>query len=298
VISLPVNVSEMSGTSAINLPIRNRIASKYFALFLSRNYLSRKGRETGVQIWLSSETGSVGRITLQTKADRATPEWTPYLCLSGFGINANPPRELFRTDPPEGYGVLNTKEDAPESERGIGVAAYGCRDHGLFLHIAFTLRDGSVLAAWSCRNKNTGVGMETLRKMNPGNPLPSLPAADIRLEQIPGIDCLSYAGYHLVSTEKNGIVYEWALYIPNLMPPSRETFFSSRTNIAFSIDDTCFMTFPRSISDDLVIRTEAEYEKWITGGFIELSQNGKASEGMTYAFLTKFTAKLKKALDH
>ncbi len=256
------------------------------------------GRGTAIQVWLSRETGSVGRITLHTKAERNSPDWTPYLSLNGFEINANPPEGIFLTEPPAGYGLLNTKEDAPESELGIGIAAYGCREYGLFLHIGFTLRDGSVLAAWSCRNENSGIGSEEVRNLEPGDPLPSLPAVIDRLEPRPGIAGLSYTGYHFVSTEKNGIVYEWALYIPNRTPPSREEFLAYRTNIVFSIDRIRFKTFPNQISDDISVDTEDEFEKWIGGAFTELSDTRSAPKEITYASLLKLSTELKRASVH
>jgi hypothetical protein len=243
------------------------------------------GKGTKLMVWLSRETGSVGRITFHTKASRDTAEWTPYLSLDRFEINVIPPVGIFGTEPPEGYGLLNTRENAPIGELGIGTAAYGCRDYGLFLHIGFTLRDGSVLAAWSCRGSENPVETEAFRNLEPGDPLPSLPAIISSLEPIPEITGLSYRGYHLLYTEKNGILYEWALYLPNRIPPERGSFLSYRTNITFSVDRRLFKTFPARLSDDLSIGTRIEFDTWVRGALTELSDCGKIPAGFTYESL-------------
>ena len=249
------------------------------------------GRGTRVQAWISRKTGSVGKITFHMKSTPQREKWMPYLSLDKFEMNATPPENVFSTDTPEGFGRLNSREDAPDGELGIGTAAYGCREYALFQHIGFTLRDGCVLIAWSCRNKNTGIAKEAFNNLIPGGPLPVLPAVIASIAPDLAAVGLSYTGYHFTTSVKNGICYEWALYIPNRQPPRRDSFRVYRTGIVFAVDRTLFKTYPNALSDDLVIDSVADFEKWVKGAFSELNDRGTTPADFSYRSVERLIKK-------
>ncbi len=251
------------------------------------------GEKTEFQLFLSRDTGSIRKIELRKKPTADISEWMPYLTITGLVMNADISDDIFSTDVPDGYSTLNTKESAPMSELGIGTAAYGCREYGLFLHIGFTLGDGSVLVVWSCRNENGAVGTNLFRDLKPGDTLPPLPAVVSHLEPIPEIDGLTYTSHHFISTNKNNVIYEWALYIPNHTPPKRSEFLSYRTHILFSADQKLFKTFPNALSDDLIIDSTESFNIWVEGAYAEVSETSTLPVDFTYHRLLDIVAKLK-----
>ena len=232
--------------------------------------------------WLASESGDIGRVLLWQTRQKDEKDLRLVFDLHTIELGAVPPEGIFDTTPPDGYELDNTKETAQTDTLGIDLQKACRRDYELHAHIGFTLKDGSVILGWSCPDKKRNSQIDLFRNLTFGGKLPELAGKIESLTSIPQKPIIKYAGHHLAYTQKNGIFYEWSLYVPDKKPPARNSLLGYNLNIKYQVDESAFGSRPGSLSEDLVIDTNKDFDTWVRGAMVELSDNGKAPEDITY----------------
>jgi hypothetical protein len=272
------NMDQIKGSAKVG---QEKIEGTVFNIWESEFYFS-DGRGTKVKTWLAPDTGDAERILFWQKRQKDDPNWRLVFDLHTIELNVVTPLGIFNTKPPKGYKLDNTKETALLSGIGISPEKVMRQDYELHAHIGFTLKDGSVIIGWSCPDKNRSSQADLFENLNSGGNLPELACKIESLTAIPRKLGISYTGHHLAYTQKDRIFYEWSLYVPDNQPPQRSMLFAYEVSLEFDVDKSRFGTWPRNISEDLVIDSSYDFNTWILGAMAELSDNGKAQEEMTY----------------
>ena len=74
--------------------------------------------------------------------------------------------------------------------------------------------------------------------------------------------------------------------------------FAYEVNLEFDVDKSRFGTWPRNISEDLVINSRYDFDTWVLGAMAELSDNGKAPEQVTYDNVLQLAKQIRNRPSH
>ncbi len=231
------------------------------------------------RIVLLPSTGEIVRLFLWTNAEEDSVRWVLLKEAHTIEYNTTPPVDCFKTESPEGYELVNTRETAIERELGPTnadrVRFYGC--------IGFTLNDRSVIFGWHANHKPEESQAHLFANLKQGGPLPNLPAQIVGLKPWPVEEDITFVGRHLVCTQKNNKFYEWGIYVPNKKMPKRDTFQDYKIIPKYNgVEPRSFRGRPNLIGQELAINSEEEFDTWVRGAMAELSDDGKAPENVTY----------------
>lgn len=257
---------------------------------------SAAGAGTRTRCWLSPTTGEAKKVQFWMKFSHRE-EWGLSLEYDQIEVNAEIPEWVFATEVPEGYEAENTKETAPV----VGLYGYGglCGNgRGLWfgLHIYFTLCDGSVILAWnSVDTKSETPQIELFKDLEFGGPLPKVPDELYALKPRPLDSDITYTGYHLTYTEKDGKFIEWSLYVPNAPPPPYAQLKGYDMLTRGNPEPGLFAKTP-PIPRGLLIETSQDFDTWVLGAMAELSDEGKAPEGLTYQRVMNLAEEIRRSL--
>lgn len=288
------NIDQIEGSTKVG---REEINGTLFDIWENEYYLS-DGRGSKIKTWVTPDTGDVERILFWQKRQKADPNWMLVFELHTIELNVVTPSGIFNTEPPEGYKLDNTKETAQTDTLGIDSQKSCAKDYELHAHIGFTLSDGSVIIGWSCPDKNRISQADLFENLNSGGNMPELACKIESLTAIPRKLGISYKGHHLAYTQKDRIFYEWSLYVPDNQPPQRSMLFAYEVNLEFDVDKSRFGTWPRNISEDLVIDSRYDFDTWVLGAMAELSDNGKAPEQVTYGDVLQLAKQIRNRPSH
>ena len=174
--------------------------------------------------------------------------------------------------------MTNTKETAdPVTMRDHEPSRVGA--WSLRLPVAYKLPGYVVLFGWSCIEKDKQpVSQEDLFKdLVAGGLLPKLPLQIHSLLPRPRVGTLSWAGFHLAHTVKNGRDFEWSLYVPNQPAPHSGI---------MGFDLELRPPDPKGGSwgsgDLLRINTAEDFDQFVLGAMAELSDSGTTPVDLTY----------------
>ncbi|HUU16902.1 MAG TPA: hypothetical protein VMW72_07130 [Sedimentisphaerales bacterium] len=247
-----------------------------------------------VRSWLSPHSGDLGRVKVRVKM--GDKDWFPLMEIYRFERNTLIPEDVFATKPPEGYTLYNNKETAPTKELVMG--SFYSAGFSFIYHINFKLSDGSVIFCWSSEDTNSQDSQAALfAKLQVGGSLPKLPVVAYGLKQIgwPS-NGITYTGYHLAYTKKEGKFYEWGIYTPDKKPQPNDAF-AYQTLHRFN---------PESIGGNwqlnvtlvggIMIETADEFNVLVRGAMAELSDDSKTPEGITYNNVLQLTKQIRKSL--
>jgi len=242
------------------------------------------------KIWLSPFTGEILRIFHWANAEEDSIRWVSRMDAHTIEYNVIPPADSFKTDPPEGHELRNTKETATKEELGNS----DNRFHGC---IGFTLKDGSVIFAWHANHRPEESQAHLFANLKQGGPLPKLPAQIVVLKPWPVEGDITCLGRHLAFTQKKGKFYEWGIYVPDKKAPERDTFQNYKIISKFNgVEPRRFGGRPNLIGQELAINSEEEFDTWVRGALAELSDDGKAPEHITYKNILQLAAKIRSSL--
>ena len=248
-----------------------------------------------LMLWLSHTSGEIKQIYrwANTLKDENEIHWRLASVL-GFEYDTIPPEGCFNTVPPPDCELENTKETAMKMELGMHDGRetfYTC--------IGFILNDGSVILGWHA-HLNGQVSQEKLFKdLEPGGPLPQLPAQITELVPYPTEGDVACVGHHLACTQKADKFYEWGIYVPNGDMPSRSLFTSLKVKKEFhnsSMRD--YPSIPNLVGNETHIDSEQEFNTWVLDAMAELSDDGKAPEGLTYEGVLELAQEIRESLAH
>jgi hypothetical protein len=252
------------------------------------------GYSTRSKLWLAADSGRLVRAQASSRTQGGP--WELQSDYQTIECNGPIPAGIFATEPPAGYTAKNAKATAPPMELRRGLTTFGANGRSVEFGIlvAFTLNDGSVIAGWQSRDRQTEGSQEPLfTNLTFGGPLPKLPVEIYALRPVGRAGPLTYTGHHLGYTRKADRFTEWSLYVPAGTPPAsvKQAGYDAvyRFNPSFQFNGQ----FGLSAVYGSVIKTTEDFDKWIGGAMVELSDNGKAPESLTYQKVTELAQRLR-----
>jgi len=243
--------------------------------------------------WLSPSTGWLGRALVLLK--EGDNDWAPTYEIEKIEHDIDIASEIFATEPPEGYALVNTKNKAKVSElcrEGSG----GIDGLSISINIGFTLTDGSVIAAWHSEDNNSDTSQDSLfEDLQVGGPLPKLPIEIYSLISVGTSQTITYQGRHLLYSKKASKFYEWGIYVPDRAPPSRTELMNYQASIRLNPPDRVKGSIALGISRDLTIENEHDFNTWVLGAMAELNDDGKAPEDITYESVLQLAKQIRES---
>ncbi len=247
-----------------------------------------------LRISLSPSSGKITRAFEWRNAKKDTVCWQPSVDIRSIEYNATPPPDCFKTEPPKGFELENTKEGAIASkavlrEFGPYQRYYEC--------IAFTLNDGSVILVWH----GSADEYDLFDDLKPGGPLPELSDQIASLIPWPVKEDISCVGHHLAYTQKAGKFYEWGIYVAPAKMPDRSSFVCYTLVKKTGVADQGSASRPRvsePLAEEVEIRSEEDFNTLVLGAMAELSADGKAPEGVTYESVLRLAEQIRESLAH
>lgn len=245
-----------------------------------------------VKIWMSPDSGKMGRMLMWHNMEKSSVIWLPLLDIDTVEYDVEVPPDCFKTEPPEGYKLLNTKGSALVKEVGD--------DGGLstfYVCISFTMGDGSVIVGWHANNEPDNSQEHLFENLKPGDTLPKLPAQITELTPYPAMNGFRWIGHHLAYTEKNNKFYEWSIYVSKTESPKRNTFnWYDIVRKYNGAEPRSFGGYPRSIINDIAINSEDDFKTWVIGAMSRLSDDGKAPEDVTFDSVLRLSERIRDSL--
>lgn len=246
-----------------------------------------------MQSWLSPETGNVAQVIVWMKPDGG--DWIKRADIATLDINIDIPEETFYMDIPDGYKLTNTKETAPNNT--IGGAICGTGKYYLQAHILFAMKEGSMIACWSCRDPKSDVSQAPIfDDLQFGGNLPQLPCVVEGLKtSFDGREVI-YDGYHLGHTQKDGRFYEWTIYFadkPVEIRMSHVLPFELLYKKEGKKDSSCRI----NLHADMQIDNAKHFDDFILGAMAEFTDSGEKPEDITYQDVQELVGVLKSIND-
>ena len=245
--------------------------------------------------WLSPSTGECKRIQFWGRfSDKQ--QWQLRHEYYKIERDVDIPEGIFAMEIPEGYEARNTKETATVLPLGSPMAACGF-GVGFGTAISFTMSDGSVIWGWNSFDQKSEKPQEKFFEgLEFGGPLPKMPIEFNALKPAGEPKDITYTGYHLAYTRKGERFTEWAIYVPNGIPPKNAEQFGYHALYVFNLDRK-----PRSILNfavpyGLLIETKEDFDKWVLAAMAELSDDGKAPESITYESVLQLAKQIRESL--
>ncbi|MGB2864661.1 MAG: hypothetical protein WBC05_15145 [Sedimentisphaerales bacterium] len=243
---------------------------------------------------VSPASGSIRKFQYWEKSAETSGEWQ-LTSENEIELNLTPPEGVFTTVAPEGYRLNNTKESAFKNK----LIALPIR-HGSItgaINIIIALPNDSVIIGW---HTNDVSHAELLRNLSPGDELPMEGWLEIvyGLRRANNPDNITYVTRHLACTEKDGILYEWDIYVPNTLIAakgrSRECQITTRLQSEHGEETEEPITILTDV--DLLIEQD-EFDTFVRGAMAELSDDGKASEHVTYENVLQLAKEIRNSLN-
>ncbi|MFC1738072.1 hypothetical protein ACFL1G_03370 [Planctomycetota bacterium] len=245
-----------------------------------------------VKIWMSPDSGKMCRMLMWHNMEKSSVTWLPLLDIDTVEYDVEVPPDCFKTEPPEGYKLLNTKGSALVKEIGDDVS-----DSKFYVCIGFTMSDGSVIVGWHANSEPDNLQEHLFENLKPGDPLPKLPAQITELTPYPAMNGLKWIGHHLAYTEKNNKFYEWSIYVSKTESPRRNTFnWYDIVRKYNGAEPRSFGGWPRSIIDDIAINSEDDFKTWVRGAMSQLSDDGKTPEDVTFDSVLYLAERIRNSL--
>ena len=256
----------------------------------------KEGMKVKIKGWLSPNTGKLCKVQTWRKPPDSS-DWIPMFEIDQIDLDTELPAGIFRTDPPEGTVLENTKENAPFAELGAS-SCVGSGDLMLHIYIGFTLSDGSVIICWRGTDKDQPVQDELFNGLKMGGSLPKLPLEIEGLKPISDID-IKYNGYHLTHTKKDDKLYEWSIYVPEMEVPSRNSIIGYQILHRYNVDakDKIIGSISISLNEDIQIDTEEDFDIWVLGAMKELSDNATAPDNITFGSILQLAEELSASIE-
>jgi hypothetical protein len=243
--------------------------------------------------WVSPTTGDVGRIVVQSRF--GSGEWTNSYEVAKVERNIDIPRDIFKMNVPEGYELLNTKDEAEFLELQYGPTCYQ-ESLSITTQIAFTMPDGSVIAAWSSEDSRGDESQAPIfENLKAGSTLPKLPIELYRLVSVGTVEPIAYKGWHLLYTKKEDHFYEWGIYVPRQIPPARNEFLGYHPVPRFNPPKDRAL-FSLGLLHDLIIENRYDFNELVLGAIAELDDEGDLGESITYDEVLKIAETARESL--
>jgi len=245
--------------------------------------------------WLSPSTGECKRYQVWMSFT-GKQQWELRREYYKIERDVDIPEGIFAMKVPEGYEAENTKETAMVLPLGFPNAGSG---NGLNwgMALSFTMSDDSVIWGWNSIDQMSEKPKEEFFEgLEFGGPLPKLPIEFNALKPASEPKDITYTGYHLGYTRKADRFTEWAIYVPNGIPPKNVKQFGYHALYVFNIGREPRYILSHTVPYGLLIETKGDFDKWVLGAMAELSDDGKAPECVTYESVLQLTKQIRESL--
>ncbi len=267
--------------------------------------------EVGIRfdVWLSRRTGEIGRTRSWQNAFQFGHGWQILSETDKIELDAEPPVDIFATEPPLGYTLENTTDTADITGAGFRTCRYpkGCE---MRVPFSLALEEGSVLVCWNVTCESSSVSAEPIyENLMFGGPLPHPPAALCGLMSIsggnrgrygsvafwdenPAFTITHYVGRYLMHTRKADRVHVWALYTPQAILPSEEP---TKETIAVVEPHVTDPNFTRIVTPPLTswVVTRAQFTEYLAETMPELSEEPTVPYLMAYESLLQLAGQVR-----
>ena len=245
--------------------------------------------------WLSPLTGESARVQAWAKLDEE--QWALDYEYRTILRDVEIPDEVFSLNVPEEYNLKNTKETATLLELDDGGSVH-YSSLTFDPRISFTMSDGSVIVGWHSIDKEAKLSQERLfEKLEFGGQLPKLPVEMYGLKPNELESDVTYWGYHLTYTQKNGKLIEWSLYVPDGLPGAGIRKFGYDVLYKFNLGEKDpKWKIGYTVAHGILIETIDDFDRWVLGAMAELSDDGIAPEHVTYESVLELAEKVHDSL--
>ncbi len=249
--------------------------------------------------WLSPSTGECKRYQVWMSFT-GKQQWELRREYDKIERDVDIPEGLFSMEIPEGYEADNTKETATLSELGSSnIGGYGDDRCALSwgAALSFTMSDGSVIWGWNSIDRISEKPQEEFFKgLEFEGLLPKLPIEFNTLKPAGMPKDITYTGYHLAYTKKANRFTEWAIYVPNEIPPKNVKQFGYHALYVFNLEHEPRLKINLPVPYGLLIETKEDFDKWVLGAMAALSDDGKAPENVTYGSVLQLAEQIRESL--
>lgn len=248
-----------------------------------------------VRAWLSPSTGELRQIRAWLNGWWTLGQWALLYDADRIELNVPIANNVFRTDPPAGYRLFNSKESLKPRRVHVCSPAFG-QKAWLDIHSATTLDDGqAVIIGWSSGegdHKTIPSQAHLFEGLKPGDPLPELPIVLERLSSM--TEDVNYVGRHLAYTREGEQFYEWAIYVPEKNPPRRSSVYGYYWHLRFNTKDADKSRNGDgdTLQEDVSIQP-CEFDFFVRGAMAEFSDNGVVPDYMTYDFTMNLAGQIR-----
>lgn len=229
-------------------------------------------------------------------------EWHEHL-LTCIERNKPLPDDIFKLEPPNGYTVTISKDEAPDARVGYSTVPDA---PNMTVSLRYTLsEDGSVIVAWSDRSDAPPESQTALFEgLEPGDPLPELTFVPYALHPRFSVyrkenESIKHVGRHLTHTKKGNVHYEWSIYVPDSKPPMKDDFNNVVTYDALirrNPDDGQLRGM--GLIPDAIIGSAQDFDALVLGGMAQLSDDGRPPEGITYESVLELAHKIRESFSN
>ena len=172
-----------------------------------------------------------------------------------------------------------------------------CSSLTLDPHISFTLSDGSVILAWYSVDHDSEIPQEKLfENLEFGGALPKLPVEIYGLKPKDWAGDVTYTGHHLAYSQKGERFIEWGLYVPNDSPPLHSQMLGYDALIRFNLQPQPKCNLGYTMGHGILVKTAYDFEEWVIGAMAELSDDGRAPDGITYESVLQLAREIRESL--
>ncbi len=249
------------------------------------------------ECWISPATGDFGKVIFSYSPSDASDDWLPMMGIEAFERNVPIPPGIFNVEAPAEFKLLNTKETAPVQSLAMG-GGLGLDSLYFTIYFEFALEDGSLLVGWKSCAKGEPSQEGYFTNLGFGGDLPKLPLELFALKPLLRGSAATLVGHHLTHTVKDGQFYEWSLYVPDSEVPPRERFLGYQVLHRCNPADRKMNSRGAMIaSKDFPIKNEALFNDFVLGAMAELSDEGKAPEGISYERVMRLSRELQSSSD-
>ena len=240
--------------------------------------------------------------------------WFQHAEFNQIEYNVSILNDVFATKIPEGYSSTNTKQSAFLNElfQNSNYIWYDQNDkktsQKITSYACFTLNDGSVILGWSCTTGTTIGSTETdpesdiyqkeiFRELLVGSPLPKLPFVYYTVSPINEEPGIKYQGRHITYTLKNNVFHEWSIYVPDNKLDKYYGQLNYNLHYKSNREDV-IKNGATTLGEigDIRIENKNDFDTFVLGAMAELSEDGKAPEGVTYESVLQLTKQIRESM--
>lgn len=257
------------------------------------------------QVWLSPETGNVGRTRRWRERDG---QWVLTYERTLIERDVSLSDDLFVTEPTPGVEIKTSKAEATIPER-LNPLTWDIYENTKFnyapldyrVRVVFALKDGCLLACWQgVDNAESRDQSKYFANLQVGGDLPKLPVEVTALSPEPNVRDVLFVGFHLAHTEqaieRGRRWYEWSLYVPDGEPPEPSAVMNYRIHYRLNVERTesIDIRWKQTVTPDpIMVESEEDFDTHILRAMAERSDDGAIPAHVTYNNVMRIAEQLR-----